>query len=387
MTIKQSTLKGFRDFLPEEKRQRDFVMKKIKQTFEIFGFEPFFKDRGGRQVALRFDQTVPTARLLAQYKNKLPKYFRRYQLQNVFRSDKPQKGRYREFTQCDIDIFGSTSPLSDAEIIACTYFSFKNVGFPNIILRLNDRQILFNVLKPFGSKKLDVLSIIQTVDKLDKKPESDVIKELINKGLTSQQTNQALKAIKQAKISDNLNQIITLAQDLGVPQKALEFSPILARGLDYYTGMIFEVVLPEYQLGSFAGGGRYDQLINQLSGVNIPAVGIAFGFDRMVEAATKLNLIPKTDSTAKVLVTTFPGYLTQSLKTAKKLRMAGIETEVYLEEDNLNKQFKLANDKNIPYVIVIGPDEAKANKVTLKDMKSGKQQTLSLGKIIEKLQN
>lgn len=170
-------LKGFRDFLPEEKRCRDFVMEKIKQTFELFGFEPLetptleyssvilgkygqeadkmvysFTDKGSRELSLRYDQTVPTARVLAQYQNKIPKYFRRYQIQNVFRSDKPQKGRFREFTQCDIDIFGSTSPLADAEIIACTYFSFKNIGFPNVILRLNDRQILFNVLKPYATE-------------------------------------------------------------------------------------------------------------------------------------------------------------------------------------------------------------------------------------------
>lgn len=162
------TLKGFRDFLPEEKRNRNFVMEKIKETFEKFGFEPLetptleysslllgkygdeadklvytFEDRGGREIGLRYDQTVPTARVLAQYQNELPRYFRRYQMQNVFRADKPQKGRYREFTQCDIDIFGSTASTTDAEIVACTYEAFKNVGFDNLEIRFNDRQLLF----------------------------------------------------------------------------------------------------------------------------------------------------------------------------------------------------------------------------------------------------
>jgi len=410
-TKKLQTLKGFRDFLPEEKRRRDFIMAKVKQTFEIFGFEPLetptleyssvilgkygkeadkmvysFKDKGGRNLSLRYDQTVPTARVLAQYQAKLPKCFRRYQLQNVFRADKPQAGRYREFTQCDIDIFGSTSPLADAEIIACTYFSFKNVGYPNIILRLNDRQVLFDVLKPFSSKKLSLLSIIQTVDKLDKKPKSDVIKELVTKGLTLKQTNQALKAINQAKISDNLKQIITLSQSLGVPEKALDFSPSLARGLDYYTGMIFEVILPKYKIGSFGGGGRYDNLINQLSGINIPAVGIAFGFDRMVEAATEMKLIPTVGIGTQVLVTIFDKTTTKaSAQIAQKLRQANISTEIYPDQDKLDKQLKFANKKAIPFVLIIGPDEAKANQVTLKDMATGQQQTLPLDQVINKL--
>ena len=296
------TLKGFRDILPEQKQQRDFVINKVKETFELFGFAPMetptleyasllldkygkeadksvytFKDRGGRKIGLRFDQTVPAARVLAQYQQQLPKFFRRYQIQNVFRSDKPQKGRFREFTQCDIDIFGAASPLADAEIIACTYQAFKNVGFKKIILKINDRQILFKVLKPFANNQVNTLSIIQTIDKLDKKSTNKVIKELTNKGLEKKTAKQALDKIKKANISQNLKEIINLSQNLGVPQKVLKFSPTLARGLDYYTGMIFEVILPELKAGSCAGGGRYDNLIKQLGGIDIPAVGIAFG--------------------------------------------------------------------------------------------------------------
>ena len=408
--ITPQTLKGFRDFLPAEKKQRDFVMGKIKQTFELFGFEPLetptleyselilgkygkeadkmvysFKDKGGRNLSLRYDQTVPTARVLAQYQNILPKCFRRYQLQNVFRADKPQKGRYREFTQCDIDIFGSTSPLADAEIIACTYFSFKNVGYPNIILRLNDRQILFDILSPYATKQLPALSIIQTIDKLDKKTETDVLKELISKGLTAKLAKQALQDINQAKTSDNLKQIINLSQDLGVPKESLKFSPFLARGLDYYTGMIFEVVLPEYKLGSFGGGGRYDNLIKQLGGLDIPAVGIAFGFDRMTEAAITLKLIPTADIGTKVLLTTFPETVKLSARTTQQFRQVGIATEIYPGEEKIDKQLKYANKKGIPYVIIIGPDEAAKNLVTLKDMTTGKQETLILQQAIDVL--
>ncbi|MEA3355565.1 MAG: histidine--tRNA ligase [Patescibacteria group bacterium] len=404
------TLKGFRDFLPEEKKRRDFVMDSIKKTFETFGFEPLetptleysslilgkygteadklvysFKDRGNRQIALKYDQTVPTARVLAQYKDQLPKYFRRYQIQNVFRADKPQKGRYREFTQCDIDIFNTTSPIADAEIIACTYFVFKNLGFPNIILKINDRQILFNILKPYSTKTISVLSIIQTIDKLDKKPKPEVIKELINKGLPQKSANQALNNIQKAKITKNLKSIYNYSINLGVPKKNLQFSPSLARGLDYYTGMIFEVIIPEYPIGSFGGGGRYDKLISQLGGPDIPAVGIAYGFDRMVEAATKLNLIKSTKSNKNVLVTQFPGYEEKSLNTACKLRKQNINTEVYPQSEDLAKQLKYANKKNIPFVIIIGPDEANKNLVTLKNLETRQQETISIEKVIEKL--
>ena len=400
--IKPQTLKGFRDFLPAEKRKRDYVTQKIKKTFELFGFEPLetptleysevilgkygkeadkmvysFKDKGGRNLSLRYDQTVPTARVLAQYQNSLPKCFRRYQIQNVFRADKPQKGRYREFTQCDIDIFGSTSPIADAEIIACTYFAFKNIGYPKIILRINDRQTLFSSLKSFSTKTADVLSIIQTIDKLDKKDKLSVLQELIKKGLSSKNANAALAAVAGAALTPNLKQIIEQSKLLGVPNQAIEFTPNLARGLDYYTGMIFEVILPEYPLGSFGGGGRYDNLINKLSGYNIPAVGIAFGFDRMVEAADELNLIPKENTGAKVLVTIFEDPQ-PALAAAAVLRQKNINAEVFPAQDKIDKQLKYANRKGVNFVLMIGPDEAAKNMVTLKNMQTGKQKTITL---------
>jgi len=412
MQSSYQTLKGFRDFLPAEKRARDFVADKIKETFTLFGFEPLetptleyadlllgkygseadklvytFEDKGGRRIGLRYDQTVPTARVLAQYGNQLGKGFRRYQIQNVFRADKPQQGRYREFTQCDPDIFGSTSPIADAEIIAVTYFAFKNVGFKNIVLRLNDRQILFNTLENFATDKVPVLSIIQSIDKLDKISATDVKSELMSKGLTATKAQECLDSISSATISPSLQTILTNAISLGVPSKVLEFSPFLARGLDYYTGMIFEVIIPEYSVGSFGGGGRYDQLIETIGGPNTPAVGIAFGFDRMVEAAQQLDLIPTKDSGTKVLVTIFsPNLQKNSLQTAAELRKAGLNTEVYPDaEDKLAKQLKYASKKRIPYVIVIGDEESENNKVTLKDMGTGEQLTRTLPEIISTL--
>ena len=409
------TLKGFRDFLPQEKRARDFVVSKVKEIFEQFGFEPLetptleyadlllgkygteadklvftFEDRGGRKIGLRYDQTVPSARVLAQYQNELPKYFRRYQIQNNFRAEKPQKGRYREFTQCDIDIFGSKDPVADAEIIACTYAAFNNVGYPQIKLAINDRQILFDTLKLFASDTVSALSIIQSVDKLDKLPESTIIAELISKGLNQDTATNAINSIKAASASKNLKEIIQLATSLGVPESDLIFVSTLARGLDYYTGLIFEIQLPieGFRIGSFGGGGRYDNLIQQIGGPEIPAVGVAFGLDRMVEAAIKLNLIPQTKGLTQVLVTIFnPDLTSKSLATANTLRHQNIFTEVFPDQVKIDKQFKYASKKGIPFVLVIGPDEAANNVVTLKNMATGEQVTDTLENVALKLKS
>jgi len=407
MTKQQiQTLKGFRDFLPTEKRARNYVMQKVTETFENFGFQPLetptleyaslllgkygeeadklvynFEDRGGRRIGLRYDQTVPSARVLAQYQGKLPKYFRRYQIQNVFRAEKPQKGRYREFTQCDIDIFGSNSPLADAEIIACTYQAFKNVGFKEVVLKLNDRETLINTLKPFATNDVDVFSIIQSIDKLDKIKPEDVIAELVKKGLKKTAAEKSLSSINSAEKSANLAEIEQKVLDLGVPKRVLQFTPTLARGLDYYTGMIFEVIVPGIGSGSCGGGGRYDNLIKDLGGPQIPATGIAFGFDRMVEAADSLGIIPQ-DQGVEVLVANFDEETsTKTLEVAKRLRDEGIKTELYPATDKLGKQFKYADQNQIPYVFIVGDEEAKNNMVSIKDMKSGEQKTISLDEI------
>ncbi|MCC6710896.1 MAG: histidine--tRNA ligase [Candidatus Pacebacteria bacterium] len=407
MTKQQiQTLKGFRDFLPVEKRARNFVAQKVTETFESFGFQPLetptleyasllmgkygeeadklvynFEDRGGRRIGLRYDQTVPSARVLAQYQGQLPKYFRRYQIQNVFRAEKPQQGRFREFTQCDIDIFGSNSPLADAEIMACTYQAFKNVGFKNIILKFNDRETLINTLKPFATNQVNVFSIIQSIDKLDKIKPEEVIAELVEKGLEKASAEKTLTTINKAEKSVNLKEIEQFVCDLGVPKEALQFNPTLARGLDYYTGIIFEVIIPEYSAGSCGGGGRYDNLIKDLGGPQIPATGIAFGFDRMVDAAKALQIIPANQG-IEALVANFSTETTnQSLQLANKLRNLGIKTELYPAIDKLAKQFKYANQLGIRYVFVVGEEESKNSTVAIKDLETGDQIVISTEKI------
>jgi len=399
------TLKGFRDFLPKDKRVRDFVKNTVKETFEIFGFEPIetptleyasllmgkygdeadklvysFEDQGGRKIALRYDQTVPTSRVLSQYQNELPKYFRRYQIQNVFRADKPQKGRFREFTQCDCDIFESDSTIVDAELLTVYYNVYQNLGLKSIKLFINDRNTLMNTITPFATKDVDVFSIIQSIDKLDKLTELAVVKELVTKGLNEADAKEVLKEITSAQMSKSLAQTVQRAVELGVDPESLVFTPTLARGLDYYTGIIFEGKIPEYSGGSVGGGGRYDKLIGELCGRDIKANGFAIGFDRTVEAVIELGLVPeKATTSSQVLVTIFDENLVNdSLRTAKILRNNKIKTEIYPFADKMGKQLKLANQKSIPYVIVIGESEASEKKVQLKKMETGDQNLLTI---------
>lgn len=409
------TLKGFRDILPQEKRARDFVAKSIAKSFSLRGFEPIetptleyaelllgkygqeadklvynFADRAGRQVGLRYDQTVPTARLLGQYyQQELPKFFRRYQIQNVFRADKPQRGRYREFTQCDCDIFGTVSPVADAEIVAAFYAAFADLGINSLVIEINDRQTLMSILKPFASDFVDVFSIIQSIDKLDKVSRGAVKNELVSKGLSSGDAEDCLCEIDNAVMSDQLSKIADICYDLGVPRSALKFNPKLARGLDYYTGLIFEGIIPEYSVGSVGGGGRYDQLIETLSGVAIPAVGFGIGFDRTVEATLQLGLIPEDVlQGSQVLVAVFSEeLLAESLQLSNQFRQKNIKTEVYPEVDKLGKQFKLADQKKIRFVAVIGEDEARDNLITIKDLKTGDQKTLAFEEAVTLVKN
>lgn len=411
---KIQTLKGFRDFLPKDKRKRDAIEAKIKQTFERFGFEPLetptleyaslllgkygeeadsqvysFKDRGGRKIALRYDQTVPTARVLAQYQSQLPRFFRRYQIDSAYRTENPQAGRYRQFKQCDADIFGTTSPLADAEILAVYYTIYQDLGLDSLVIEINDRETLMETLSPFATTKVNVFSLIQSIDKLDKIGIEGVTKELTKKNLVKAKAKNALEKIQQATPSKNLKTIMDYTKALGVPAKALKFNPTLARGLDYYTGMIFEGKVKGSKGGSVGGGGRYDNLIEQLGGPNTPAVGFGLGFDRTVQAAEELSKVKEIAPNSQVLVTIFGAeFLLNSLTTIKKLRAQNINAELYPEpSDNLGKQLSYANKLSIPYVVIIGEEEAKEGKIKLKNMQSGEQKTLPLDQAIDLLRS
>lgn len=403
---KLQTLKGFRDFLPQEARKRQYVVDTLKQVFESYGFEPLetpaleyeevlagkygdegnklmyrFTDNGGRKVALRYDQTVPLARVVAQYGAQLPTPFKRYQIQSVWRAENPQKGRYREFVQCDIDTVGTSALVADAEIITCTIEAMRKLGFTGLIMRINDRGVFSGI----DSKYLG------TLDKLEKIGKEGVIKELTEKGLPESEAQRLLENMLKKEPTQRLKELFNLLEAYNLKEGSdFTFSPTIVRGLDYYTGVIFEFVDSKNPSFSLAGGGRYDNLIGIFANKEIPAVGIGFGFDRIIETMDAVGLFPEsTNSPApKVLVTIFDKNLAlQSIKVASALRSACVNTELYSnEEEKLDKQLKYANSRAIPYVIVIGPDEEKANKVVLKDMTNGEQETLTLEEVKNKLE-
>lgn len=409
MKINAQTLKGFRDFLPDQAANREFVIGKIKEVFKKFGFEPLetpaleyeevlsgkygeegdklmyrFTDNGGRKVAMRYDQTVPLARVVAQYPE-LPKPFKRYQIQSVWRAENTQKGRFREFLQCDADIVGTSSTLADAEVILVAAKALENLGFKDFKILINDRSVFSNLIKRAAVSEKELPTIIRSIDKLKKIGRVGVVKELEDKGLGAEKAAYILQTIEEYAPTDRLQEIFGYLEKLGLDKSKFEFLPVLARGLDYYTSTIFEIELNGYEAGSVAGGGRYDGLIGLYSGFDQPAVGFAFGFDRLMEAMVQNELLPKNTSSAQVLVTIFSQKLMgKSLEIASKLREKNIRTEIYLDpEIKLEKQLKYADAKKIPYAIIIGPDEANTDKITLKDLSKKTQSIISIEELVQ----
>ena len=384
MTTPQ-TLKGFRDFLPETMAIRNRVINTLKQVFESYGFAELqtptleyaevltgkygaeaeklmylFKDQGGRDVGLKYDLTVPLARVMSQYPD-LPKPFKRYQIQPAFRAENTQKSRYREFYQCDIDTVGTTSLYADAEILAVISDSLIALGFIDFTIRINSRKILFGITNS--------TSVLQSLDKLDKKSEAEVKQELVDKGLVADEISKIFAGIKSATPDTDLQQVINLAAKLGVDN--IKFDPTLVRGLDYYTGTIFETVVTQPKVGSITGGGRYDNLIKTLGGPDLPAVGTTLGLDRICDVIAELNLWPDIKlTTTKVLVTIFSAELRdKSIELSIRLRQTGIGVELYPDDRiKLDKQLQYAARKKIPYVVILGPEEVAKDMVTLKNM-------------------
>lgn len=403
------TLKGFRDFLPSDMYVRNYVKDTLTQLFETCGFQPletpaleyssvlkgkygsetddklgyFFKDNGDREIGLRYDLTVPTSKVLAIYSNQIPLPFRRYQVQPVWRAENTQKGRYREFIQCDIDIFGTASPISDAEIISIIYQGVKKLGFKNATIKINSRVVLSTILDQSGITERQN-SVLQSLDKLDKIGDNGVKDELISKGLSDTQIDQVFKYIKQAQPDENLQKVFDLLSDFNIPKTAYVFDPTLVRGCDYYTGTIFEVQVPEAN-GSIGGGGRYDNLVATLGGPQIPAVGFSFGFERVVDVIKELQLLPQTEvNKTKILIANL-GLETQTniLKLVSTLRDQNISSNIYPDNDKLGKQIKYALSLGIPYLAIIGTDEAKNNQITLKNLLTTEQKLVSIEELIK----
>lgn len=398
--ITPQTLKGFRDFLPTDAIKRQYAINIIRNTFESFGFEPLetpaveyletfsgnvgedeklffkFQDQGKRWVALRYDQTVPTCRVIAQYPNEIKLPFKRYQIQTVWRSEKPQKGRFREFLQCDADIFGVDHRASDGETIALTIQIFKNLGFKNPTAIINDRALYQDV--PYKA--------IVAIDKLAKIGDEGVVKELIAKGYTKPDAEKLLVTVKNSKPNEALQTIFSFLDAYGMKDN-YRFEPTLARSFNYSTGTIWEIVDPAFTSGSLAGCERFDSLVGKFSNRNVPAVGFAVGFDRTIVAMDELGLFPNLKTKTMVVVTVFnENFLGSSQKLTEKLREAAINTDLYPDPTaKLEKQLKYADNKGVPYVIIQGPEEKSKNIVKLKNMQTKEQFELTLDDVIRKL--
>ena len=430
--IKPRIYKGTRDFLPEQMIKRNYVINIIKEIFEEFGFEPLetptielwetlsgkygeegdrltyrFIDRGQREVGLRYDLTVPLSRVVAMYPN-IPKPFKRYQIQPVWRADKPQKGRFREFYQCDVDIVGSPSVLADAEIIAVIYHVLQKLQFRKFKIRINSRKILSGITEISGAGNEADLEVSRAIDKLDKIGLEGVRQELLKRGISPEGTERILDILNiSGSNTEKLEQTARLLQSSAtgsagvqeiqelfrflelyeIPDEFLMFDLYLARGLDYYTGPIFETVVEEPRIGSITGGGRYDKLIGLFSGQEHPATGSSIGLERIITVMDELNMFPPDLRTpVQVLVTVFDAEtLPYSIRIANRLRQAGIRTDLYTGKAKLRGQFGLANDKGIPLVVIAGPDEQEAQQVNIKDMRRGEQIAVPLEKLVEQI--
>lgn len=398
---KIQTLKGFRDFLPQQAIKRQWLKEKLEEIFEIWGYDPMetptlepveifkgqvgedeklffqFEDQGGRKVALRYDQTIPTCRAIGQYANELVMPFRRYQMQSAFRSEKPQKGRYREFMQCDADIFGISSPLADAEVIALSLDIYRRLGFKRAVVLINDRELL---------KDLPYEAIV-SIDKLKKIGKDGVISEMVAKGINKEQAVEYFDFVTLLKPNDRIKFILDYLKNYGFDESWYKFEPTLARSFSYSSGPIWEVEIPDSTGGSVLGGERYDNIVKSISNVDIAGTGFGLGFDRTLEALEELGLLPILNTNSKVLVTIFsPELLPESIKIVSTLRGNGINTEIYPDEKTkLEKQLKYADKKQIPYVVIIGQDEADNNFVTLKNLQTKEQKKVTIDEVCKLL--
>jgi len=440
--------KGTRDFSPIEVSKRQYIISIIKSNFEKFGFQPIetpsfensdtlmgkYGEEGDRLIfkilnsgdylakanethlqnkdsnkltgsisekALRYDLTVPFARYVVQHQNDIEFPFKRYQIQPVWRADRPQKGRFREFYQCDADVVGSTSLWQEVELVQLYDGVFSDLGLKGVTIKINNRKILSGIAEVIGASD-KLIDFTVALDKLDKIGEDGVKKEMIEKGISEEAIEKVqplfdFKGTISEKI-DQLSQLLSASEEgmkgvaelqficdnvmkLGMNQSILDLDVTLARGLNYYTGAIFEVAPPkEVAMGSIGGGGRYDDLTGIFGLKNMSGVGISFGLDRIYLVVEELNLFPQTvTSTSKAL---FINYGEEeafyAMKAIKELRNYGIKIELYPDNVKVGKQFQHADKRQIPFVIIAGTTEMEENKYALKNLVSGEQVTLDI---------
>ena len=433
MAQKPSIPKGTRDFGQVEMARRNYIFDTIKGVFSLYGFQQIetpamenigtlmgkYGEEGDKllfriqnsgekanlapEKGLRYDLTVPFARYVVQHREEIAFPFKRYQIQPVWRADRPQKGRYREFYQCDVDVIGSDSLLGELELIQIVEEVYKRLGI-NVCLHINNRKILAGIAEVIGAPD-KMVDITVAIDKLDKIGVEAVNAELVERGLNAEQvaklqpilnlsgttaeklaalktilanSETGLKGVEEMEIMFHELEIVNCTLDI-------ELDLCLARGLNYYTGAIFEVKALDVQMGSITGGGRYDNLTGIFGLPGVSGVGISFGADRIYDVMTELDLFPKElQSTTQVLFATFgTDELHYALKWAKELRAKGIAVEVYPEPTKMKKQMGYADDKHIPYVAIVGGNEMETNTVMLKNMASGEQKQVTLDELLK----
>ena len=453
---KPSLARGTRDFGPAVMVKRNYIFSTIRRTFEKFGFSPIetptienlsvlmgkygdegdqllFKilnsgdfakdltqndlDEGSKKLinkisekGLRYDLTVPFARFVVMNRNDLVMPFKRYQIQPVWRADRPQKGRYREFYQCDADVVGTDSLICEAEIVLMLQEILQNLGIQDFTIKINNRKILSGIAEVIGLKGSEI-PLTVAIDKLDKIGKEKVEEELRERGFSEESILKLqpifsppppdggvsglflyLKTwLKDSEIGlkgiAELEKVWGLVENFGLNNSKIQLDITLARGLSYYTGAIFEVKANNVQIGSISGGGRYDNLTGTFGMPGLSGVGISLGVDRIFDVMEELGLFADNQQvTTKILLTNFDETAEKySLPLLKQLRDAGINAEIYPESGKIKKQFDYANRKNIPYVIVVGSDEMQTGELTLKNMASGEQEKLSIVEIISRL--
>ena len=449
---KPSIPKGTRDFLPEEMRKRNYIFNTIKDVFALYGFQQIetpamenlstlmgkYGEEGDKllfkilnsgdflsglteedytnknsnkavsrlsEKGLRYDLTVPFARFVVQYREQIKFPFRRYQIQPVWRADRPQKGRYREFYQCDADIVGSDSLLNELELLQIANEVFKRFGI-RVCIKLNNRKVLAGIAEVVGAPE-KIVDITVAIDKLDKIGLEKVNQELLAKGLTEENVNKLQPILA---LSGNNNEKLTRLKDVlanseiglkGVAEletlfgytanldftAELELDLTLARGLNYYTGTIIEVKALDVQIGSITGGGRYDNLTGVFGVDGLSGVGISFGADRIYDVLNQLDLYPKTtvNQTQVIFLNFGEKEMNFCIPVLAKLRAAGISTEMYPDAVKFKKQMQYANDRNIPFVAIVGESEMAENVITLKNMTTGEQEKVLINDIVSKL--
>ncbi|HEY1015381.1 MAG TPA: histidine--tRNA ligase [Herpetosiphonaceae bacterium] len=427
MPITPRAYRGMRDHLPEAMRLRNYITDTIIGVLERYGFEPmatpiieyadtiegkvgdeekllFRLQFGDSALALRYDQTVSLARVVAQYESKITLPFKRYALGQSFRGERPARGRYREFWQLDVDIVGSDSPIADAEIVAVVIESLQALGFAGARTLLNHREILGGIARVAGADGETAAGVYRAIDKLDKIGLDGVRDELARYGVEpaasekilefvslTGDTGELLDRLGELLAGDelasagvaNLRQVVAALQGLGLDPAKYAVAPALARGLSYYTGVVIEAVLDEPPMGSLLGGGRYDNLIGMFSKRSLPTVGIAFGIERMHDVMEELGMGPKVERPIGAYVTVFSDELAaESMRLAGELRQAGVPTITAYAPGKLGAQFKEADRKGAALALVIGPDDLAAGAVQLKDLRSGEQRAVPRAELV-----